>query len=160
MRLAALLCLSAVLVVQTRAAEDSDLEVIHKIKTEAFDNSRVMEQLAYLTDLYGPRLTASPEFQQAADWAISRLKGYGLSNVHAEKWGPFGRSWSLQSYSLEMTAPRYSHLVGAPLAWSTPTHGPVTGDVIFAPVIPGGNRFDLKASKEALQKYEGEWKND
>jgi carboxypeptidase Q len=158
MRLAALLCLSAVLVVQTRAAEDSDLEVIHKIKTEAFDNSRVMEQLAYLTDLYGPRLTASPEFQQAADWAISRLKGYGLSNVHAEKWGPFGRSWSLQSYSLEMTAPRYSHLVGAPLAWSTPTHGPVTGDVIFAPVIPGGNRFDLKASKEALQKYEGEWK--
>jgi hypothetical protein len=78
--------------------------------------------------------------------------------VHAEKWGPFGRSWSLQSYSLEMTAPRYSHLVGAPLAWSTPTHGPVTGDVIFAPVIPGGNRFDLKASKEALQKYEGEWK--
>jgi len=158
MRLAALLCFSALLVVQTQAAEDSDLEVIHKIKTEAFDNSKVMEQLAYLTDLYGPRLTASPEFQQAVDWAISRLKGYGLSNVHAEKWGPFGRSWSLQSYSLEMTAPRYSHLVGAPLAWSTPTQGAVTGDVIFAPVIPNSNRIDLKASKEALQKYENEWK--
>jgi hypothetical protein len=158
MRLAALLCLLAALFVQTPAAGDSNLEVIHKIKTEAFDNSKVMEQLAYLTDLYGPRLTASPEFEQAADWAMSRLKEYGISNVHAEKWGPFGRSWSLQGYTLEMTAPRYSHLVGAPLAWSAPTTGALSGDVVFAPIIPAGNRFDLKASKEALEKYEREWR--
>ncbi|HEY7304679.1 MAG TPA: M20/M25/M40 family metallo-hydrolase [Bryobacteraceae bacterium] len=158
MRLAALLCLLAALLVQKPAAEDSNLEVIHRIKTEAFDNSKVMEQLAYLTDQYGPRLTASPEFEQAADWAMSRLKEYGIANVHAEKWGPFGRSWSLQGYTLEMTAPRYSHLVAAPLAWSAPTEGAATGEVLFAPVIPASNRFDLGASKEAFEKYETEWK--
>ena len=158
MRFAALLCLSAVLSFPINAADDSNLEVINRIKTEAFDHSKVMDHLAVLTDRYGPRLTASPEFQQAADWAMSRLKEYGLANVHAEKWGPFGRSWSLQSYTLEMITPRYSHLVGAPLAWSGPTQGAITGDVIFAPVIPAGNRFDLKAVKEALEKYEADWK--
>src|SRR6185437_2292637 len=158
MRLAILLSLSMALGLQAASPAEANLEVVHRIKTEAFDHSKVMEQLAFLTDLYGPRLTASPEFQQAADWAMSRLKEYGVSNVHGEKWGPFGRSWSLQTYSLEMTAPRYSHLVGAPLAWSAPTSGPLSGDVLLAPIIPAGNRFDLKAAKEALQKYEAEWK--
>ncbi len=158
MRLVALLFLSAAICVQAASPGETDLEVVHKIKTEAFDNSKVMEQLAFLSDVYGPRLTASPEFQQAADWAMSRLKEYGVSNVHAEKWGPFGRSWSLQTYTLEMIAPRYSHLVAAPLAWSAPTQGPLTGDALFAPIIPASSRFDIKASREALEKYEAEWK--
>jgi len=158
MRLAILLSLSMALGLQAASPAEANLEVVHRIKTEAFDHSKVMEQLAFLTDLYGPRLTASPEFQQAADWAMSRLKQEGISNVHSEKWGPFGRSWSLQSYTLEMVAPRYSHLVGAPLAWSAPTAGPLTGDLLFAPIIPAPNRFDLKAARQALQEYEAEWK--
>lgn len=158
MRLAVVLCLSAALCFQGNAADDSNLEVVNRIKAEAFDNSKVMDHLYFLTDVYGPRLTASPEFQQAADWALSQLKEYGLANVHGEKWGPFGRSWSLQSYSLEMLTPRYSHLVAAPLAWSAPTRGSITGDVLYAPVMPAGNRFDLKAAKEALEKYKTEWK--
>lgn len=158
MRFAILLCLSAALCFQGNAADDSNLEVVNKIKAEAFDNSKVMDHLYFLADRYGPRLTGSPEFQQAADWALSQLKEYGLANVHGEKWGPFGRSWSLQSYSLEMVAPRYSHLVGAPLAWSATTQGAITGDVLFAPVIQGASRFDLKAAREALEKYETEWK--
>src|SRR5436305_2294874 len=110
-------------------AGDTDLEIVHRIKTEAFENSKVMDTLSNLTDLYGPRLTGSPEFDQAAQWAMGRLKGYGVSNVHGEKWGPFGRSWSLESYTLEMTSPRYSHLVAAPPAWSGPSSGVQTGEV-------------------------------
>lgn len=37
----------------------TDLAIVGRIKTEAFDNSRLMETLGYLTDVYGPRLTAS-----------------------------------------------------------------------------------------------------
>jgi carboxypeptidase Q len=55
-------------------AEDQSLDVIHRIKTEAFDHSKVMGTLSYLTDMYGPRLTGSPEFEQAANWAMSSLK--------------------------------------------------------------------------------------
>ena len=58
----------------------------------------------------------SPEFNEAAEWAQKRLRGYGLSNVHAESWGPFGRPYSVKHYSVEMTEPRYSHLNAMPLA--------------------------------------------
>ena len=136
--------------------QDQNLDMIHRIKTEAFAHSEVMDTLSNLTDRYGPRLTGSPEFQEAAEWTMSRLKSYGATNVHSEKWGPFGRSWSLQSYTLEMTAPRYSHLVAVPLAWSSPTHGAESGEVMFAPLKSDG--FDTAKNKELFEKYKAEWR--
>src|ERR1700688_4225004 len=100
----------------------SDLAVVGRIKTEAFENSQVMVTLEYLADQYGPRLTASFEWREAADWAVKRLQGYGLENVRLEKWDTPGRSWSLKKVSVEMLEPRYSPLVAAPLAWSDDTH--------------------------------------
>ena len=41
------------------AQEPVDLQIIHKIKNEAFENSQIMETLGYLTDVFGPRLTGS-----------------------------------------------------------------------------------------------------
>jgi hypothetical protein len=41
-------------------AESVDLGAVHRIKTEAFNNSKVMDHLFYLTDANGPRLTGSP----------------------------------------------------------------------------------------------------
>src|SRR5712675_3021111 len=108
----------------------ADLAVIGQIKAEAFEHSKVMEHLQFLSDRYGPRLTASPEFKEAADWALKRLQEYGLENGHLEKWGPFGRSWTLEKYALEMITPRYSLLAAAPLAWSSNTNGPVNGEPI------------------------------
>src|SRR5436305_7267515 len=81
------------------AQEQVDLATLHQIKEEAFQRSQVMDHLAGLTDLNGPRLTGSPEFKEAADWAAARMKEYGIQNVHLEKWGPFGRSWSLKEFS-------------------------------------------------------------
>jgi carboxypeptidase Q len=138
-------------------AEDQQLEVIHRIKTEAFDNSKVMDTLSYLTDVYGPRLTGSPEFEQAANWAMSRLKDCGIANVHEEKWGPFGRSWSLESFKLEMTTPRYSHLVAAPLAWSEPTKGVQSGEAMLAAFKLDSN-FDIAKGRETFEHYKQQWK--
>ena len=39
------------------AQEKADLYTINRIKNEAFQNSKVMENAFYLTDVYGPRLT-------------------------------------------------------------------------------------------------------
>src|SRR5689334_1863561 len=62
------------------AADDSpNLEVIHRIKAEAFENSHVMDHLFYLTDVNGPRLTGSPGFVSAAKWAQSEFEKIGLS---------------------------------------------------------------------------------
>jgi hypothetical protein len=35
-------------------------------------NSQVMEVMSYLTDVYGPRLTGSPNVKKAGDWAVAR----------------------------------------------------------------------------------------
>ena len=138
------------------APADPDLEAVGRIKMEAFSRSKVMDILASLTDRYGPRLTASPEFEEAAHWAESALKQYGVTNVHEEKWGPFGRSWSLQSFSLEMTEPRYSHLVAFPLAWTSATKNAESAKALYAP-FHNKNRYDITAAKEAFAQYKKEW---
>ncbi|MBZ5610571.1 MAG: M20/M25/M40 family metallo-hydrolase [Acidobacteriia bacterium] len=138
------------------AADPVDLAVVNRIKAEAFERSKVMEQLENLTDRYGPRLTASAEFKEAADWALKRLQEYGLENAHLEKWGPFGRSWSLEKFALEMTQPRYSLLAAAPLAWSASTNGPASGEPIFAPLA--SSQTPAKAESDLdqyIQKYKG-----
>jgi carboxypeptidase Q len=126
-----------------------DLTVVSRIKAEAFERSKVMEHLENLSDRYGPRLTASPEFNEAADWTLKRLRDYGLENVHQEKWGPFGRSWSLEKFSVEMIQPRYSLLAAWPLAWSGTTNGPQSGEPILAPAP----RADRRQSEADLDKY-------
>ena len=146
-----LLCMAGV------SAQDNDptLAVIHQIKTEASDHSQVMDTLSYLTDAYGPRLTASPEFDEAAKWAMDRLKSYGLSNIHEEAWGPFGRSWSVQSYTIDMVAPRYSHLAASPLAWSRPTKS-VSGEVILAPLPEQLSSLSKRAAD--INDYQTKWR--
>ncbi len=155
-RLAAL-ALSLTLVVGPLQGQDKSLRILHEIKTEAFDHSKVMEHLSLLSEVYGPRLTGSPEFEQAADWAMSRLKQFGISNVHEEKWGPFGRSWSLQTYTLEMVTPRYSHLLAVPLAWSASSNGMQVSSVLFAP-FHEEDPFDVNKNKAAFERYKAEWK--
>src|SRR5438132_7081685 len=96
----------AVLVALTAAAttahanESIDLQVVHRIKTEAFTHGQVMDHLFWLTDANGPRLTNSPGFRSAAEWAVKSLNSWGASNAHLEKWGSFGRGWSLSRFSM------------------------------------------------------------
>ncbi len=132
------------------------LLIVNQIKKEAFTHSQVMETLSYLTDVYGPRLTASPEFNEAAQWAMKRLQSYGVQDVREEAWGPFGRSWSIQSFVLDMMAPRYSHLAAVPLAWSGATNGPVTGEVIET--FLSTNEYNPKKFSENIQEFEKKWK--
>jgi hypothetical protein len=136
--------------------EHVDLGIVDRIKAEAFERSKVMETLRNLTDVHGPRLTGSPGFEDAARWAIGELKGYGLENVHLEKWGPFGRAWSLEQASLELIEPRYSLLTAVPLAWSASSNGPVTGELVLAP-LRVSFRDGPKKSAEALQAYRAKW---
>ena len=48
---------------QSPATEKVDLDAIYRIKDEGLQRSKVMEIESYLTDVYGPRLTGSPEHQ-------------------------------------------------------------------------------------------------
>ncbi len=140
------------------AQEKVDLGIVHQIRTEAFDNSKVMDTLWYLSDVYGPRLTASPEAHEAADWAVKRLESYGVENVRLEKWGPFGRSWDARQYSVEMLAPRYAQLTAVPLAWSKSTNGPVSGELIYAPFGSSQRTYDPAKYQAQIDDWEKKYK--
>ena len=58
------LLLSAVLIT---AQEKTDLSAINRIKAESLSNSKVMDTMFYLTDVYGPRLTNSPNHKLPAN---------------------------------------------------------------------------------------------
>jgi carboxypeptidase Q len=113
------------------AAEKVDLSVVNRIKTEAFENSKVMDHMFYLTDVNGPRLTGSPNYKAAADWIVKRMIEYGLT-AKEEKWGPFGRGWANKHFEAHLIEPQYQPLIGVPLAWTAGTDGTVTGEPILA----------------------------
>jgi carboxypeptidase Q len=146
------LCATTTLLTQ----EAADLAVIDRIKTEAFARSEVMEHLRNLTDVHGPRLTGSPTYEEAAAWAVDRLTSYGVSNAHVERWGPFGRAWSADEYSVELVSPHYARLAAMPLAWSASTPGPLTGEPLVTPLqadfFSGPKR--MQASFDAFRR---EW---
>src|SRR5438477_265520 len=66
-------------------AEAIDLDAVYRIKDEGLQHSKVMDIESYLTDVYGPRLTGSPNIKEAADWAQKTMRDWGLANVHLKR---------------------------------------------------------------------------
>jgi hypothetical protein len=138
------------------AQERADLNAVHRIKYEATHGSQVMDHLFYLTDVNGPRLTGSPGFKRAAEWAVGRLKGWGLDGARVESWGRFGRGWSLTRFEAHLVEPAYASLSGVPLAWSGATNGPVTAEVVAAPLWKAEeveDPLDLRKLEERVKAY-------
>jgi len=114
------------------AADAPDLQTINRIKNEAFRNSKVMDNAFYLTDVYGPRLTGSPNLQAAGEWAVKKMQEWGLKNTALEKWGPFGRGWNCTYFAAHLKEPEYAPLIGFARPWSLGTEGPVSGTPVLA----------------------------
>lgn len=126
------------------AQEPVDLEMVAKIREEGLQRSQVVELYNHFVNVIGPRLTASPAANEAARWARDRLSSWGLEDAHLEAF-EFGRGWTLDRFSIEMTAPRYFPLIGYPRAWSTSTNGVVVG----SPVLTAGRPAEEFAGKLA-----------
>lgn len=130
------------------AQKQANEEINTIIKKHGLEESEVMETASMMMDVYGPRLTGSPMLDKATDWAQKTLKDWGMQNVHLEEWGPFGRGWELEHFSMNAHTPNYWQLIAYPKAWSPSTDGVVTGEVIY-----------LEADEEAdLEKYKGKLK--
>ncbi len=112
------------------AQEPVDRASIAKIRDEGLNRSQVHETFTHFTEDIGPRLTASPAYKTAAEWAQGKLKEWGIGNPRLEAW-EFGRGWTLDKFSIEMTEPRYMPLIGYPEAWSASTVGELNGSPIF-----------------------------
>ena len=148
---------------------------IERIKDEGMNRSQVMQTLSYLSEVIGPRLTASPAAKRANEWTRDRLAKWGLQNAHLEAWGPFGRGWTLKHFSAQVVEPQDIPLIAYPKAWSpgvkvtpeaanTPSPKSKKNMSLSPPAQPPGSVVTadviyLDAKNEAdLDKYKGQLK--
>ena len=121
------------------AQQQPEDPMIAKIKDEGMNRSQVMQTLSYLTDVIGPRLTASPGMKRSNEWTRDTLTKWGLQNAHLESWGPFGRGWSLKRFSAQVVSPMDIPLIAYPKAWS-----PSVKVVPEMPAMPAASRRNAK----------------
>ena len=96
-----------------------------------------MRTLHFFSDVYGPRLTGSPNHKAAAEWAIKQMTDWGMTNGHLEPW-EFGHpGWSNEHLEVHLTSPVHDALVVEALAWTPGTNGTVNAPA-FNLVPPQG----------------------
>ena len=133
------------------AQEKVDTATIARITAEAMDHSQIMDIMSWMTDVYGPRLTWSPNTKRAADWAMATMKSWGLVNVHLENWyQPNALGWANEYFALNAVSPNPFIVEAVPRAWSAGTAGKVSGPAI---------RIQAECRADFLQKYSGKLKN-
>ena len=135
----------ALLAQQAQAPAPDPNDPVQRIKDEGMNHSQVMQTLSYLSDVIGPRLTASPGMKRANEWTRDQLMKFGLQNAHLESWGPFGRGWTLKRFSAQVTEPTTFPVIAYPKAWSPGLPAPVTADVVYV---------DAKTEAE-LEQFKG-----
>lgn len=115
-----------------------------QILGEIADHSEAMQNLEYLSDEIGPRLTGSPQLKRANEWTAEMMRKYGLVNVHLEPW-TIAHSWTRGTAKARIIAPADHPLTIASAGWAPGTHGAVRGPVVY---------FDAK-KQEDFAKFHG-----
>ncbi len=105
-------------------------EINARIRKEGRENSQILRTMHYLTDVYGPRLTGSPNHKAAAEWTIKQMTEWGLTNGRLEPWDFGHPGWMNERFSGFIVSPVKDSLVGEVLAWTPSTKGVVTADAV------------------------------
>lgn len=140
-------CATLVLLTASAAAQrDGDTVLLQKIRAEGMDRSEALTMFDQFVTVIGPRLTGSPEYKAAADWARGKLASWGLANAKLETW-EFGRGWTLDRLVVEIVEPRYMPVIAYAEGWSAST----PGELIATPVFIGNKSVqEVTAIKDSL----------
>ncbi len=144
------------LVIAAPAAQSTteriDADMNARIRKEGMENSQIMRTMHYLTDVYGPRVTGSPNHEAAAKWIVDEMTKWGFKNGHLEPFEfktatvtPAG-GWLNEKAAGHILSPVKDNLVFEVLAWTPSTKGVVTSSALHLitpqgpeiPVTPGG----------------------
>ncbi len=153
-RRSALLALLSVAVVAApqaaQAQQPVDTAALKLIRTEGTQRSQVMELASWLTDVYGPRLTNSPQTRAAGEWTVKTLKEWGVGNAHLE-WYPFGRGWVNERAVAQVVGAMPYTVPIYPGAWTVGTNGPKTGDVVIVSLANNATEADAAPYRGKLR---------
>ncbi|HEU5237518.1 MAG TPA: M20/M25/M40 family metallo-hydrolase [Pyrinomonadaceae bacterium] len=138
--IAILLCVP--MLVQSQDGED----LLARIRQEEKNNSQIMKTMHMFTDVYGPRLTGSPNHKAAAEWAVKQMTAWGLSNAHLEPWDFGHDGWLNERLTAMIVAPVKDVLTCEVLSWTPSTRGVVTAKA-YQMILPE------RPSQEQLTAY-------
>ncbi|PKL83078.1 MAG: peptidase M28 [Ignavibacteriae bacterium HGW-Ignavibacteriae-3] len=136
------------LTITLTAQEKIDYQMMQRIRQEGLQNSKIMELMSYLCDIYAPRLAASPQYREAGKWAVTKLTEIGLEKAKMESMGTLGRGWELKKFYGAMTSPQYMPLIAFPKAWTPGVEGVIKGNAVL---------MDVKTEAD-LDTYKGKLK--
>jgi len=132
-------------------------EINAKIRKEGMENSKIMNTMHYFTDLYGPRLTGSPNHVNAAKWGAAEMRSWGFDNTFLEPWDFGHPGWVNERNTGMIVAPFQDTLTYEVLAWTPSTKGAVTGDAfhLVIPQVPAAEnpRVMQNPTQEELTAY-------
>ena len=144
---AAVVTYAAVLSGQERV----DADTTWKIRREAAEHSQIMRSLHMLSDVYGPRLTGSPNLKNAQDWVVQQATSWGLANAHVEPWDFAHDGWSNERVAVHVVSPVKDSLVVEALAWTPGTTGTVTARTVQIDLPVRPTRDELVAYFERMR---------
>ena len=122
-------------------------DVAAAIRKEENENSKIMNTMFYFTDLYGPRLTGSPNHVNAEKWAAEEMKRWGFDYTGLEPWD-FGHPGWVNDYNTGvMLSPVADTLTYEVLAWTPSTNGKVAADTVSL-VVP---QFPAAENPQVMQ---------
>jgi carboxypeptidase Q len=104
-----------------QSERDEDIRV--RIRKEGMEHSQILKTMHMLADVYGPRLTGSPNHKRAAEWVIKQMTDWGLENGHLEPWDFKHPGWLNERLTAHIVAPVKDSLVCEVLAWTPSTRG-------------------------------------
>ena len=107
------------------AAQNGGGDMLSRIRKEAMERSQIMKTMHMFTDVYGPRLTGSPNHKAAAEWAVKQMTAWGLENAHLEPWDFKHPGWLNERLTAHLISPVKDPLVCEVLAWTPSTKGTV-----------------------------------
>ena len=149
-----LLCCLILVALPATAQAPGVADAYAQIRAEETKNSKIMWIIHEVADVYGPRVTGSPNLKAADDWALETMASWGLVNTHLEPWTfqpPSAATpvpgWENMELLAEAVAPFHGQLMVKPLAWTPSTKGVVTAKVVqldppgLAPPSGGFNFF-------------------
>ena len=146
------LLLFVVFVPDVRAQEPVDYVMIDKIRQEGLNKSQVMDHMFYITEMYGPRLSNSPVYDQAANWARNSFEDWGADEAKLEPYGPIGLGWECRYVSVHMHEPQYQPFIAYAVRPTRGTSGKVMSDAVFV-------NINELYSESDLQRYRGKLRN-
>ncbi|MDM7997384.1 MAG: M20/M25/M40 family metallo-hydrolase [Acidobacteriota bacterium] len=141
-----------VLVPELISEEKIDAETNWRIRREATENSQILYLVRQLSDIHGPRLTGSPNFNAACNWALRQMERWGLQNENLEKWDFGHAGWSCDTYSVRVLSPFKETLSARVVAWTPGTRGVVRAKVVQ--ILP-----PERPTEESLSAYLNTVKN-